>query len=134
MNSYLLDTNHLSAYIDHHSTLEPRVDAGLRAGHRFGITLPVLCEYRAGIVRGKHHQRNLRRLESVRHFLRLWPLDENTAFEFAALDEELRRIGRILSPFDNLIAAGAHQYAFTLLTADNDFSLVPRLHVENWLV
>ena len=49
MNRYLLDTNHLSAYLDRHPVLQPRVDAALRVGDRFGICLPVLCEYRAGI-------------------------------------------------------------------------------------
>jgi len=53
---YLLDTNHLSAYLDRNSVLEARVDARLLAGNRFGITLPVLCEYRAGIAAGSRFQ------------------------------------------------------------------------------
>jgi hypothetical protein len=44
LNRYLLDTNHLSAYLDRQATLEQKVDAGLRAGNRFGICLPVLYE------------------------------------------------------------------------------------------
>ncbi len=49
MKRYLLDTNHLSAYLDRRPVLERRIDSALRASDRVGICLPVLCEYRAGI-------------------------------------------------------------------------------------
>lgn len=71
MTRYLLDTNHLSAYLNRHSALEARVDAGLLAGARFGITLPVLCEYRAGIAAGKRFQRNVARLRAAMEVFRL---------------------------------------------------------------
>jgi hypothetical protein len=79
VNRYLLDTNHLSAYLDRHSSLEARVDAALLGGHRFGITLPVLCEYRAGIAAGSRFQRNLARLSAAMGIFRLWPADQQTA-------------------------------------------------------
>jgi predicted nucleic acid-binding protein len=65
MNRYLLDTNRLSAYLDRHAILEARIDAAMRAGDRFGITLPVMCEYRAGIAIGRRSQRNLGRLQAA---------------------------------------------------------------------
>jgi len=130
---YLLDTNHLSAYLDRNSSLESRIDAGLLAGDRFGITLPVLCEYRAGILAGRRFQRNLMRLHAAMEILRLWPADQNTAVEFADLFQELRKAGRVLSQFDLLIAAAARQHGLILLTADRDFQSVSRLRVENWI-
>jgi tRNA(fMet)-specific endonuclease VapC len=130
---YLLDTNHLSAYLGEHPLLKPRVDARLRARDRFGITLPVLCEYRAGIGLGKRLQRNLARLHQAKRILRLWPIDELTAIEYARVSQELRDIGRVIPAFDMLIAASARQLGLTLLTADRDFLAVPRLKVENWL-
>ena len=42
MNRYLLDTNHLSAYLDRHTSVEQKVDERLRAGDRVGLCLPVL--------------------------------------------------------------------------------------------
>jgi predicted nucleic acid-binding protein len=119
--------------LDRHAILEPRVDAALLAGHRFGITLPVLCEYRAGIWSGSRYQRNLARLQAAMAIFRFWPVDQETAAEFARLFQELRQAGRILSQFDHLIAAAARQHDLVLLTADGDFSAVPRLRVENWL-
>ena len=133
MNRYLLDTNHLSAYLDRQPALEQRIDAALRAGDRFGICLPVLCEYRAGIRLSRRYRQNLARLQVALARFRLWPSDEQTAAEFAKLFQELRSAGRMLSQFDLLLAAVARQYKLILLTADQDFRPVSRLRVENWL-
>ncbi len=133
MNRHLLDTNHLSAYLDRQPALEQRIDAGLRAGDRFGICLPVLCEYRAGIRLSRRYRQNLARLQAALALLRLWPTDEQTAAEFAELFQELRSAGRMLSQFDLLIAAVARQHKLILLTADQDFQAVSRVKIENWL-
>jgi tRNA(fMet)-specific endonuclease VapC len=95
--------------------------------------LPVLCEYRAGIQISRRHQKNLARLQAGLAILRQWPTDDETPMEFAALFQELRAAGQMLSQFDLLIAAVARQHRLTLLTADRDFQPVPRLKVENWL-
>jgi predicted nucleic acid-binding protein len=50
VKKYPLDTNHLSAYLDRSPALEQKIDRSLRSGDGFGICLPVLCEYRAGIA------------------------------------------------------------------------------------
>jgi predicted nucleic acid-binding protein len=65
--------------------------------------------------------------------LRLWPVDEETAAQFAEVFRELRAAGRMLSQFDLLIAAVARQYRLVVLTADRDFRYVGRLRTENWL-
>lgn len=133
MKRYLLDTNHLSAYLDRRPAVEQRIDPALRAGDRIGICLPVLCEYRAGIRISRRYRQNLARLQAALVDLRLWPADEATAVEFAELFHELRSAGKTLSQFDHLIAAVARQYKLTLLTADQDFKVVSRLKIENWL-
>ena len=133
MSLYLLDTNHLSAYLDRQPTIEPKVDAALRAGDRVGICLPVLCEYRAGIRLSRRFKQNLARLQAALSVLGLWPEDEGTAVEFAEIFRELRAEGRMLSQFDLLISALARQRGLTVLTADQDFRSVKRLQIENWL-
>lgn len=133
MNRYLLDTNHLSAYLDRNAKIEQRIDDALRAGDRVGICLPVLCEYRAGIRLSRRYKQNLARLQAALAVLRIWPIDEETAAEFAELVQELRDSGRAMSQFDLLIAALARQSGVTLLTSDKDFKPVSRLKVENWL-
>ncbi len=113
--------------------MESRIDAALRAGDRFGICLPVLCEYRAGIRLGNRYRQNLARLQTALGIFRLWPADESTAVAFAELFQELRSAGTMLSQFDLLIAAVARHYKVTLLTADHDFQRVRGFRVENWL-
>jgi tRNA(fMet)-specific endonuclease VapC len=130
---YLLDTNHLSAYLDGQTNLEARIEDALRRGDRVGVCLPVLCEYRAGIRLGRRFKRNLSRLQAALSVLRIWPLDEVTTKEFGDVFRELRTAGRILSQFDMLIAALARQRRFVVLTADQDFQHIKRLQVENWL-
>jgi predicted nucleic acid-binding protein len=133
MSGYLLDTNHLSAYLDRHPTLEQKVDGCLRSGGRVGICLPVLCEYRAGIRISRKYQKNLSRLQAALNIFRLWPVGQETAEEFANIFRELRTAGKMMSQFDLLIAAVARQYGLTVLTADRDFAVVSNLEVENWL-
>jgi predicted nucleic acid-binding protein len=127
---YLLDTNHLSAYLDRNAAVEIRVDTAVRTG--LGSACPS-CEYRAGIRVSRRYQQNLARLEAALHIFRLWPADERTATEFAELFRELRAAGKMLSQFDHLIAAIARRHNLTLLSADHDFDSVSRLKIENWL-
>jgi predicted nucleic acid-binding protein len=133
LNRYLVDTNHLSAYLDGNPVLQPRVDAALRGGDRFGICLPIHCEYRAGIRVSRRYRQNLARFQAALGIFRLWPTDEDTTAEFAEIFRELRSAGRMLSQFDLLIAAVARQYKLILLTADQDYEPVGRLRTENWL-
>jgi predicted nucleic acid-binding protein len=133
VSRFLLDTNHFSNYLDRRPGLTERIKRGLESGNRFGICLPVLCEYRAGMGIGRRYQRNLARVQTAMEVFRIWPCDEHTAAEFGRLFGELRAVGRGLTPFDLLIAAAACQYNLTLLTADKDFEPVPGLRFENWL-
>ena len=133
MNKYLLDTNHLSGYLDRKPSLEDRIDASLRAGNRFGICLPILCEYRAGIRLGKRYRQNLVRLNAALAVFRIWPGDDSTAVAFAEIFQELRSAGKMMSQFDLLIAAMARQHHLTLLTADQDFQPVTGIKIQNWL-
>lgn len=133
MNRYLLDTNHLAAYLDRKPNLEHRIDSAIKTGERLGICLPVLCEYRAGIQISKRRSQNLSRLQSALSVLRIWPADETTGAHFAAIFEELRAAGTMISQFDLLIAAITRHYGLTLLTADRDFQVVAGIKIENWL-
>src|SRR5262245_207838 len=105
----------------------------MRAGERFGICLPVLCEYRAGVRLSKRHRQNLARLQAALDVFRLWPADESTAAVFSEIFQELRAVGKMLSQFDLLIAAVARQHDLILLTADQDFQSVKGIKIRNWL-
>ena len=46
----------------------------------------------------------------------------------------LRRLGRVLSQVDMMLAALARQQKLTILTTDRDFEALTDLNVENWTV
>jgi tRNA(fMet)-specific endonuclease VapC len=133
LNRYLLDTNHLSAYVDRQPGLVQKINKSMRAGDRFGICLPVICEYRAGIRLSRRFKQNLARLSQALALIRLWPMDAQAAAEFGDMFWDLRSKGKTLGPFDLLIASVAVQQGLTLLTADRDFNVVTQLRQENWL-
>ena len=133
MKRYLLDTNHLSAYLDGQPGPEDRIENALRRGDRVGVCLPVLCEYRAGIRGSKHFRRNLAKLQSALTVLRVWQIDEQTIAEFGELFWEVRAVGRHLAQFDMLIAGVARRNKMTLLSGDQDFNGVKGVKLENWL-
>jgi tRNA(fMet)-specific endonuclease VapC len=133
LKRYLLDTNHLSPYLDGSPVLVQRIRSALRLGDRFGICLPVLCEYRVAIRRSRRYRQNLALLEAAFSHLRFWPADDSTTADFAEIYRELRAAGRLIEQFDLLIAAIARQHNLTLLTADQDFQNVSGIRIENWL-
>jgi predicted nucleic acid-binding protein len=133
LKRYLLDSNHLSAYLDLQPVVTQRIDTAILAGHRFGICLPVLCEYRGGIRVSQRYRRNLARLKGALSYWRLWPIDDPTVTEFADIYRELRAAGRMIEQFDLLIAAVVRQHNLILLTADQDFQNVTNIRIANWL-
>ena len=132
-DAYLLDTNHLSAYLDDREGLSVRIDSAIRSGRRFGVCLPTFCEYRAGIRVSRYRQRNMKRLERALTVFRVWPMDDTTIDRYAELYGELRARGRMLAQFDLLIAAIARRRKLVLLTADADFDVVEGLRIRSWL-
>jgi predicted nucleic acid-binding protein len=105
MPDYLIDCNHLSAALRKVSRARERIHEGRRAGHRFISCFPVLCELEAGIQQTPKPDDNRRRLAQLLKHVRLWPLDAATARFYGEIYLELRRIGRVLSPIDMMLAA-----------------------------
>jgi tRNA(fMet)-specific endonuclease VapC len=134
MPDYLLDCNHLSAALRKVSPVREQIHQGCKAGHRFISCYPVLCELEAGIQQTPKPDENRRRLAQLLRHVRLWPLDTNTTRFYGAVYIELRRLGRVLSQVDMVLAALARQHKLTVLTTDRDFEALTDLRVENWAV
>ena len=64
--------------------------------------------------------------------LRMWPIDLKTARIFGDIYTELRRIGRVLSQVDIMIASLARQMKLTILTTDSDFEPLQDIRTEDW--
>jgi tRNA(fMet)-specific endonuclease VapC len=60
------------------------------------------------------------------------PFDDAAARHYAEIRHQLEVQGRVLGPNDIMIAAIARTHGLTLVSADQDFSRVPGLTVEDW--
>ncbi len=133
MSTYLLDTNHVSKLLDGHPTLRGRLLDAEQAGHDLSISTTVLAELYFAAYCSERQARNLQRVEQLVAQVRLWVFDNDAAEEFGRIRAELRRKGRPIPPMDAQIAAVARLHGLTVLTADQHFSFVDGLAVENWL-
>ena len=133
MRGYLLDTNHLSDAIQPGSRLPARLGEVMRRRMAVGVCVPVLCELAAGIQGLGHPEPYRQGLTRLLARTRIWPLDLRTAGTYGELFQDLRARGRALSQVDLMIAALARQMHLNILTADQDFAMLPDLAIENWL-
>ena len=77
--------------------------------------------------------RNKQRLRTALSAWRVWPFENNAAFEYGRLAAELKRIGRPMQQVDIMIAAIAVSLGnCSVVTADSDLVAVPGLTVKNW--
>ncbi len=132
MPAYLLDTNHVGKAVDRASVVGQRIFKARLAGMRLGTCLPVLCEIEAGMRQVRHKGKYRRDLNHLLRQLRLWPLDLKTARIYGDLYRELRRLGRVLSQVDIMVAALARQRKLIILTTDRDFEALPDIRTADW--
>lgn len=134
MENYLLDTNHAGALVTLGHPLRQRVLLRLPAGDTFAITIPVITETLFGIGILPRATQNLAEWARLRPSLLCYIPDEADAENAATLQCSLRRQGWQLETVDALIAVVALRYDLVLLTSDKDFTPVPNLRQENWLL
>ncbi|WP_165228374.1 type II toxin-antitoxin system VapC family toxin [Aquisphaera insulae] len=132
MTRFLLDTGIASDFINRRLRVFERARDETARGGRIGIAIPVLAELVAGIERNASRERNMGRLRRAIPALRVWPFDEDAAFEYGRIYAELLGIGRPMQTIDMMIAA----VAFTLgngvvITKDGDLAAIPGLTVDN---
>ena len=133
MTRYLLDSGIASDYINRRHGVYERAREEVSRGNAVGIGVPVLAELAAGIEHSASRDRNMKSLKAALAALKLWPLDQVAAFEYGLIYAELARTGRLIGTADMMIAAiGRTLPNCTVVSADSDLYVVPRLTVENW--
>jgi tRNA(fMet)-specific endonuclease VapC len=133
MTRFLLDTGSAGGYVHRRRGVYERAREAIKAGHRIGIGLPVLAELWFGVENSSSRERNAERLRRVLPDLIFWPLTESAAEEYGRIAAELKRTGRPTGKMDMPIAAIALSLGkTTVVSADNDLTVVPGLTVENW--
>lgn len=133
MTRFLLDSGIASDYINRRNGVLERARAETSRGNRVGVGLPVLAELVSGIERSVSRERNMQRLRTALPSLKLWPFDEDAAFEYGRIHAELLRIGRRMQVVDMMIAAIAFTLGHcTVVTKDADLAAISGLTVANW--
>ncbi len=134
MSAYLLDTNHASPVVTLSHPLRKEVLARLEAGDTFSVCVPVVTELMHGIATLPRAKATIAEWRRLRPRLDCHIPDEVDAELAAELQVSLRLRGKQLETVDALIAAVALRYELILLTTDKDFSAIPTLRRDNWLV
>lgn len=135
MTQYLLDTDICSYVI---RGRDPRLLATMqeraRAGADISISAVTYAELRSGAERSQHVERYSRAIRLFCERLSgVLAWDRAAADEFAALEAELRRLGRPIGRNDTMIAAHALSLRRFLVTNNQrHFARVPGLELENW--
>jgi tRNA(fMet)-specific endonuclease VapC len=133
LRRFLLDTGIAGDFIDRRRGVFEQARHEIARGNPVGIGIPVLAELAFGVELSTSRDRNMQRLRTALHAWKVWPFDDNAAFEYARLAAELRRIGRPMQQIDIMIAAIARSLGnCTVVSSDSDLAAVPGLAVENW--
>jgi tRNA(fMet)-specific endonuclease VapC len=130
---YLLDTNIVSNIARHPKGLAAQRLMIADARH-VGVSIVVVCEIRFGLAK-RPAPRLKQHLEQLLDDLALLHLEPPVEEHYADIRNTLERAGTPIGPNDLLIAAHARALELTLVTDNlSEFSRVPGLAVENWLL
>jgi tRNA(fMet)-specific endonuclease VapC len=133
MTRYLLDSNAVNAFINHHEPLFQRVREARLRGDRIGTCEPVIAELFYGLEFSASREANIDRLNRGLARLRSWPFDRAAARQCGLIMADLQRRGQPIQMVDMMLAAIAlAQGNTTVITSDSDLLRIPGLTVENW--
>ena len=130
---YLFDTNILLALVKQPLCPLARRMAVLDRDH-FCTSVVVACELRYGVHK-KGSPSLAAKVDQLLSWVEVLPLDVQVDLHYAEIRVALEKMGQPIGHNDLLIAAHARALGLTLVT-DNigEFSRVPGLLVENWLI
>jgi predicted nucleic acid-binding protein len=130
---YLLDTNAVADYINQFEPTVTRIDEAIRHEHQVYLCQPVYYEVLRGLIKtNATRKRHIFENEFVPQLpgLALTDVDWHQAAQFWA---DTVKVGKQLADTDLLIAALAKRLNGVIVTADNDFDVLP-IQRENWRI
>lgn len=124
----ILDTNALSAYLDH-ATGAVEIVAGAR---ELAIPVIVAGEFAYGFARSRHRASYERALERMLNRCDVLEIGIETARHYAAIRLELKAAGTPIPANDAWVAALSRQHAMPVMSRDAHFDLVRGLRRIQW--
>ena len=129
---FLLDTNILIAMSKQRLGLADRLE-GIPADAIL-LSSVVVAEIEYGIVKSGRRQHNRRVFDSLLSGFRVLPFDAAAARLYGPIRAQLEKRGRLIGPYDLMIAAHAQSLDAVLVTDNTkEFDRVAGLKTENWL-
>jgi tRNA(fMet)-specific endonuclease VapC len=132
--THLLDTNSWIDLLNH-----PAGKVAVRlAGHApsdVALYAVALGELLVGAYKSARVQANLELIQQIQQQFICLPFDEHCADHYARIRADLEKIGQSIGPYDLQIAAIAQRHGLIVVTHNvSEFSRVPALQIEDWLV
>src|SRR5688572_2411903 len=132
---WMLDTNILIYFMNRKPGFEKiaRRMSGRSPGE-LRLSAITLAELRFGIERGEFRAENEAALDGLLEFLQVDDFPAGAAKDFGEIKAALLTGGKLIGPYDLLIAAHARHIGAVLVTNDErELRRVPGLQVQNWL-
>lgn len=133
MATYLIDTNHASAFMSNVQPVTERISQLAKDGERFYLCMTVVGELYFAVYASTRRHRNMMNLERLLERITILDFDVAAAEEYGHIKAELKASGRPIPGTDAQIAAVARLHGLIVLSADRHFQYVDNLRVESWL-
>ena len=117
----ILDTNALWAAADR----DPEILAIVASTDEIALPVIVLGEYRYAIAQSRNRADYEKWLQGLLPDCTVLEVNEETSRHYAAINLELRRLGKPIPTNDLWIAALGRQHSFPILSRDQHFDWVP---------
>ncbi len=127
-NSYALDTNIVSAWLEDETIIAVKIDAATNVY----IPITVVGELYYGAQYSTKVEQNLNNISKALSNYSLLVIDEDTCKQYGLVKASLRRKGKPIPENDIWIAALVMQHKLTLATRDKHFKEVDGLLIEEW--
>lgn len=132
MLKYMLDTN-IAIYTIKYKPGEVREAFKAHDG-QVCISSVTLMELIYGAEASAAVERNLRDIEGFAARLEILPYDNDAAVHTGQLRAELKKIGRPIGPYDEMIAGHARSQGLVIVTNNvRQFKHAPGVRLENWV-
>jgi tRNA(fMet)-specific endonuclease VapC len=129
---YLLDTNILIALSKQRPGLADRLE-GIPADAVL-VSSVVIAEIEYGIAKSRRRQHNRRVFDALLSGFQVLAFDAAAARLYGPIRADLENRGRLIGPYDLMIAAHARSVDAVLVTDNTkEFGRVAGLRIENWL-
>jgi len=132
MLKYMLDTN-IAIYTINNRPKQVREAFKAHDG-QLCISAVTLMELIYGAEASTAVDRNLRDIEGFAARVEVLPFDSDAATHTGQLRAELRKIGRPIGPYDEMIAGHARSHGLVVVSNNTkQFENVPGIRLANWV-